>query len=415
MDGGFHSTDVLISEGVVFLFSSNDSSVCTDAEVFDVTGKYILPGFTDVHVHLREPGFSYKETVKTGSLAAAAGGYTAVFAMPNVNPPPDCAEALREMKETAARDGSAEVYLYGTITEGRAGRAVAPLEEMTDAVAFSDDGSGVQDDAVMREAMVRAKALGKIIVAHCEDNSLLRRGYIHDGEYARAHGHRGICSESEWGPIKRDAAMAEEIGCAYHVCHVSAAESVDVIRDAKRRGVNITAETAPHYLVFDDSMLEEDGRFKMNPPIRSAADRDALIRGILDGTLDMIATDHAPHSAEEKGRGLEKSPMGVVGLECAFPAMYTYLVKPGILPMERLVEMMATAPAKRFGIGEGVIRHGGAADLSVWDLDREYTLDPETFKSMGRSTPFAGMKMFGKCEMTIKKGNVIWRESLTEK
>lgn len=415
LNGAFTPSDVLISEGKVFLSSSFSQTEASGAEVFDITNKYVIPGFTDVHIHLREPGYSYKETVRTGSLAAAAGGYTAVFAMPNVDPPPDSAERLAAMAEHNRRDGAAEVYQYGCITVGRKGEAVAPLEEMADAVAFTDDGSGVQHEEVMLEAMRRAKAMGKIIAAHCEDNSLLRGGYIHDGEYAKVHGHKGICSESEWKPIERDVKLAAETGCAYHVCHVSAKESVEVIRRAKAAGVNITAETAPHYLVLDDSMLEEDGRFKMNPPIRSAADREALLEGILDGTLDMIATDHAPHSAEEKARGLADSMMGVVGLETAFPVMYTGLVKPGRLTMARLIELMAEAPAKRFGTGEGIIKEGGAADLAVWDLDREYEVDPESFMTMGRSTPFKGMRVQGKCVMTVKKGKVIWTENLTER
>jgi len=413
--GGFVPSDVLVSDGKVFLSSSVTDISASDVEVIDISNKYIFPGFTDVHVHLREPGFSYKETIATGSLAAAAGGYTAVFAMPNLNPPPDSAETLKNVTDIIDRDAVTGVYQYGCITKYRAGVEVADLEEMTDAVAFTDDGSGVQTDEVMLEAMRRAKTMGKVIAAHCEDNSLLHGGYIHDGDYAKVHGHKGICSESEWGPIARDVELAKETGCEYHVCHVSAKESVDIIRRAKADGVHITAETAPHYLVFDDSMLEEDGRFKMNPPIRAAADRDALIRGIIDGTIDMIATDHAPHSAEEKSLGLEKSTMGVVGLETAFPVMYTYLVKTGIITMERLVELMATAPARRFGTGEGIIRDGGVADLCVYDLEKEYVIDPETFKSKGRSTPFKGMRVQGKCIMTLKKGKVIWTENLTER
>ena len=415
VDGGFIPSDVLISDGKVFLSSSVTASDISGADVVDISNKYIFPGFTDVHIHLREPGFSYKETIATGSLAAAAGGYTSVFAMPNLNPAPDSAETLKTVTDIIERDAVCDVHQYGCITVKRCGLEVAPLEEMEDAVAFTDDGSGVQDDSVMLEAMERAAKLGKIIAAHCEDNSLLRGGYIHDGEYAKAHGHRGICSESEWGPIKRDVELVKKSGCEYHVCHVSAKESVDIIRQAKAEGVHITAETAPHYLVFDDSMLQEDGRFKMNPPIRAAADRDALIEGIADGTIDMIATDHAPHSAEEKSRGLEESMMGVVGLETAFPVMYTYLVRTGKLTMERLVELMATAPARRFGTGEGIIRDGGIADLCVYDLDREYEIDPETFVSKGRSTPFKGMKVQGKCVMTVKKGKVIWTENLTER
>ncbi len=414
-DGAVVLSDVLVCEGKVFLSKEFTKADTADCEVIDISNKYVFPGFTDVHVHLREPGFSYKETVKTGSLAAAAGGYTAVFAMPNLNPAPDSAENLRIATDIIDRDAVCDVYQYGCITKFRGGEEVAPLEEMTDAIAFTDDGSGVQNDSVMLEAMNRARELGKIIAAHCEDNSLLHGGYIHDGEYAKAYGHRGICSESEWGPIARDIELVKKSGCEYHVCHVSAKESVDLIRKAKAEGVHITAETGPHYLVLDDSVLEEDARFKMNPPLRSKADREALVEGIIDGTIDMIATDHAPHSAEEKSKGLEKSAMGVVGLETAFPVLYKYLVKPGVITLEKLIELMATAPAKRFGTGEGILRDGGSADLCVFDLDREYEVNPESFVTMGRSTPFKGMLVQGKCILTIKKGKVIWTENLTER
>ncbi len=361
----------------------------------------VLPGFVDVHVHLREPGFSYKETIKSGTIAAASGGYTDVCSMPNLNPVPDSAEHLGEQTDIIARDAVIGVHPYGAITVGQRGEELSDMEAMAkNVIAFSDDGRGVQSEALMREAMLRAKSLGKMIVAHCEVNELLRGGYIHDGEYARAHGHRGICSESEWGQIERDLALAEETGCAYHVCHISTKESVELIRAAKRRGVDVTCETAPHYLILDDSMLCEDGRFKMNPPLRSSEDREALIAGIIDGTIDMIATDHAPHSAEEKSRGLEKSAMGIVGIETAFPLMYTHFVKTGIITLERLVELMSIAPRERFGIEAG-------DDLSVWDLDAEYTIDPESFKSRGRATPFAGYRVFGKCVMTIKNGKTV--------
>lgn len=411
LEGGLVTSDVLISDGRVFLSPSFDLLSLNGAEVLDITNKYVFPGFTDVHVHLREPGYSYKETVKTGSLAAAAGGYTAVLAMPNVNPPPDSEQRLRNMTELISRDAAAEVFCYGCITEGRRGELVAPLEEMTSAIAFSDDGSGVQSESVMLEAMRRAASLGKIIAAHCEDASLLGGGYVHDGEYARLHGHIGICSESEWRPIERDIRLAKITGCEYHVCHVSAKESVELIRRAKANGVHITAETAPHYLVLDDSMLRENGAFKMNPPIRGREDREALIEGLLDGTIDMIATDHAPHSAEEKSGGLRDSLMGVVGLETAFPVLYTSLVKTGKLSLERLVEAMTLTPAKRFGTWEGRIRDGGEASLCVYDLGREYEIVPKCFVSKGESTPFEGMKVSGKCEMTVKKGKVIWIEN----
>ena len=368
-------------------------------------GSYtVFPGFCDVHVHFREPGFSYKETIGTGSQAAARGGYTAVCTMPNLNPVPDSVEHLKLQLDMIEDAACIHVYPYGAITVGEKGEELADLEGMApDAIAFSDDGRGVQSDEMMRQAMLRAKALDKMIVAHCEVNELLRGGYIHDGEYAAAHGHRGICSESEWGQIARDLELVKEIGVKYHVCHISTKESVELIRKAKAEGVDVTCETGPHYLVMDDSMLEEDGRFKMNPPLRRREDRDALVQGILDGTIDMIATDHAPHSAEEKSRGLEKSNMGVVGLETAFPLLYTYLVKPGILPMERLVELLVTNPRVRFGIELG-------CDYSVWDLDAAYTVDPAEFLSMGKATPFENWPVNGRCIATVRDGKVVYQQ-----
>lgn len=377
---------------------------------FDDNGYAVFPGFCDVHVHFREPGFSYKETVASGCAAAAAGGYTAVCAMPNLNPVPDSWEHLDAELTLIEQDATIHVLPYAAITVGERGEQLAALEEMAaDVAGFSDDGRGVQSDDMMRQAMMRAKKLGKMIVAHCEVNELLRGGYIHDGAYARAHGHRGICSESEWGPIARDLRLAEETGCAYHVCHISTKESVDLIRKAKARGVDVTCETGPHYLVFSDEDLQEDGRFKMNPPLRSPEDKAALIEGIVDGTIDMIATDHAPHSAEEKGRGLEKSAMGVVGLETSFAACYTYLVKPGIITLERLMELMHHNPARRFGLGSP-LAEGQPADLTVFDLDAEYTVDPTEFATMGRATPFAGCRLFGRCRMTMVGGEIVWQE-----
>ena len=366
----------------------------------------ILPGFADVHVHLREPGFSYKETIRTGTLAAARGGYTTVCPMPNLNPVPDDLETLRRELDIIERDAVVETIPYGAITRGERGKTLADMEAMAPYVcAFSDDGRGVQDADVMESAMRRAKSLDKLIAAHCEDNALLRGGYIHDGAYARAHGHAGICAESEYGPIRRDAVLAEKTGCAYHVCHVSCAESVRIIREARARGVDITCETGPHYLVLNDSMLEEDGRFKMNPPIRSEADRLALLEGILDGTVDMIATDHAPHSAEEKSRGLTGSAMGVVGLETAFPVLYTELVRPGVLPLEKLVALMSVNPRRRFGL------ETRPDDYTVFDLDASYTVDPDEFLTMGRATPFAGRTVYGRCLLTVCRGRVVWQEA----
>ena len=354
----------------------------------------VLPGFCDVHVHFREPGYFYKETVHTGCDAAIHGGYTAVCTMPNLNPVPDCKESLQLQLDAIRADGRITVLPYGAITVGEKGETLADLEGMAEnVVAFSDDGRGVQSREMMKEAMLRAKALGKIIVAHCEDNSLLKGGYIHDGVYAKTHGHRGICSESEYLPIARDLELVRETGCAYHVCHVSAKESVELIRKAKAEGLNVTCETAPHYLVLCDEDLQEDGRFKMNPPIRGKEDRDALIAGILDGTVDMIATDHAPHSAEEKGRGLEKSLMGVVGLETAFPVLYTHLVQKGILSAEKLVDLLCTNPRARFGITSD-------PGFTVFEVKTPYTVDPETFATKGRSTPFAGCELVGNWVLT---------------
>ncbi len=362
----------------------------------------LFPGFCDVHVHFREPGFSYKETVVSGARAAARGGYTAVCTMPNLNPVPDSLEHLAPQLEKI-REASIAVYPYGAITQGQQGEILADMEALAPyVIAFSDDGRGVQDKGMMEQAMRHARDLGKLIVAHCEDNSLLRGGYIHDGDYAKAHGHRGICSESEWGPIARDLELAAKTGCGYHVCHISTKESVDIIRQAKKSGVNVTCETGPHYLVMDDSFLQEDGRFKMNPPLRSPEDREALVEGLQDGTIDMIATDHAPHSAEEKARGLEKSAFGVVGLETAFPILYTYLVKPGILSMEALLQKLTTNPRQRFGIPMG-------NDFSLWDLNAQYQVDPSEFLSMGKASPFTGWTVQGKCMATFHNGNAVYQ------
>ena len=369
---------------------------------FDSSEYVIFPGFCDVHVHFREPGFSYKETIATGSRAAARGGYTAVCTMPNLNPVPDSVENLGIQRRLIEETACIHVYPYGAITVCEQGEALSDLEGMApDVVGFSDDGRGVQSDDMMRQAMLRAKALGKPIVAHCEVNSLLRGGYIHDGDYAKAHGHRGICSESEWGQIARDLQLVKETGCAYHVCHVSAKESVALIRKAKAEGLDVTCETGPHYLVMDDSDLQEDGRFKMNPPLRGKEDREALIQGILDGTIDMIATDHAPHSAEEKSRGLEKSAFGIVGIETAFPILYTCLVKPGILSLNKLLELLCVNPRRRFGLPLGT-------DYSIWDLNAAYPIDPEDFLSKGRATPFAGWQANGKCIATICDGKLVY-------
>ena len=407
--GVFRAADVLLSGGRIV--SIGDRISCpADAVSIDLHKAVLFPGFVDVHVHLREPGFSYKETILTGTLAAAHGGFAHVAAMPNLDPVPDCAAALAVQRAIIEKDALVHVHPYGAISVGEKGERLADLEGLAPGViAFSDDGRGVQSESLMREAMMQCRRLGKILAAHCEDNSLLHGGYIHDGAYARAHGHRGICSESEWGPIARDLRLAEQTGCAYHVCHVSTKESVALIRAAKRRGVDVTCETAPHYLTFTDEDLQEDGRFKMNPPLRAREDRDALIAGLLDGTIDMLVTDHAPHSREEKARGLDKSAMGVVGLETSFAASYTALVQTGILPLGKLVDLMHGAPMRRFGCGTE-LAEGQPADLTAFDLTKTYTVDPETFLTMGRATPFAGCALTGVCKLTMIGGEPVWKE-----
>lgn len=368
------------------------------------TNIVVCPAFVDVHVHFREPGFSYKETIRSGSLAAAAGGYTCVCPMPNLNPVPDCPENLEKELEIIRRDALIDVRPYASITLGRKGLETVDVKALKGkCVAFSDDGSGVQDEAVMRRSMEAIAAEDCILAAHCEDNSLLHGGYIHDGAYARTHGHRGICSESEWGQIERDLRLAEETGCAYHVCHISTRESVDLIRRAKDRGVNVSCETAPHYLLLSDADLREEGRFKMNPPLRSEDDRKALLEGLLDGTIDMIATDHAPHSVEEKSKGLEGSAMGIVGLETAFPLLYTHLVMAGIISLEKLVELMSLNPRKRFRLGEA------PEDYAVFDVAEPYVINSAHFFSMGHSTPFEGWKVYGRCVETVMGGKTVFK------
>ena len=367
----------------------------------------VIPGFCDVHVHFREPGFSYKETILTGSLAAAHGGYTAVCTMPNLNPVPDSKANLKEQLDIIRQDGMIRIFPYGAITVGQKGQQLADLKGMApNVIAFSDDGKGVQSREMMKSAMLKAKQLKKIIVAHCEDESLLNGGYIHDGEYAKNNSHRGICSESEWKQIERDLQLVKETGCAYHICHISTKESVELIRKAKKEGLNVTCETGPHYLIMDDSFLLEDGRFKMNPPLRSPEDRQALIEGIQDGTIDMIATDHAPHSKEEKSKGLDGSSFGIVGLETAFPLLYTYLVKENVITMEKLLQLMVYNPRKRFNIPMGT-------DFSIWDLRQSYIIEPEEqFQSMGKSTPFASWRVWGKCLVTVCDGKLVWMDKI---
>jgi dihydroorotase len=402
--GEFTDTPVFVDGEII------SSSAPQDAEIVRFDNCFIFPGFADVHVHLREPGFSYKETIRTGTLAAAGGGYTAVCSMPNLDPVPDTAEHLQRQLDIIARDARVRVYPYGAITRGESGAELADMEAMAPRViAFSDDGRGVQDEGVMREAMLRAKSLGKIIAAHCEDKSLVRGGCVHDGEYARLRGLPGIPSGSEWRQVERDLRLAKQTGCAYHVCHVSAKESVALIRAAKAEGTDVTCETAPHYLILNDMMLRDEGRFKMNPPVRSEADRQALIEGVLDGTIDMIATDHAPHAPEEKAGGLRNSLMGVSGLECAFPVLYSGLVRTGILSLERLIELMSVNPRRRFGLPGG-LGAGDDADFCVAELGEKYTLDSSSFLSAGKATPFDGMEVYGKIIFTSVKGETAWQK-----
>lgn len=373
---------------------------------------YVFPGFADVHVHLREPGFSYKETILTGTKAAARGGFAHVGAMPNVNPAPDRPAHLQLQADLIAKQAVVNVYPYGTITAGQEGKSLSEMEAIAPYVlAFSDDGKGVQSAKCMEAAMAKAKSLGKIIAAHCEDNRFLNGGCIHDGAYARQNNLRGIPSQSEWRQVRRDLQLAEKTGCAYHVCHVSCKESVELIRQAKQKGIDVTCETAPHYLIFDDSMLENHGRFKMNPPIRSRADRKALIDGLLDGTIEMIATDHAPHAPLEKNSGLAGSANGIVGLETAFPVLYTELVRTGVLTLEKLVSLLYENPAKRFGIGTPLAA-GQPATLTVFEVDTPYLVDPDEFQSMGKSTPFEGMQVYGRCLLTLCNGKIAWKERL---
>ncbi|MBE6619468.1 MAG: dihydroorotase [Ruminococcaceae bacterium] len=410
--GVAEKTDVVIDTSAknvtnVSVFSDNFSGNFSPVgEEFSVSKKCVIfPGFVDVHVHLREPGFSYKETVKSGSEAAAAGGYVAVCSMPNLNPSPYSAENLKAQTDIIDRDAVIKVIPYGRIT--RDGQTLSDMEEMArSVVAFSDDGVGVQTASVMRKAMIEAKRLGKIIAAHCEDDALRNGGAIHDGKYAKEHNIAGISSESEWKQIERDIDLVRETLCAYHVCHISTKEGVDLIRRAKAEGLNVSCETGPHYLVMDENDLIDHGNFKMNPPLRSSEDREALIEGIRDGTIDMIATDHAPHSEEEKSKGLAGSLMGIVGLETAFPVLYTELVRKGVISLEKLVELLSEAPAKRFDIDTGEML-GEKASFTVFEIEDEYEINPEDFKSMGKNTPFGGKKVFGKCLMTVYDGKIV--------
>ena len=402
--------DILIRDGIIRR-KGLGIEAGPDVTVIDTTGLTVSGGFTDLHVHFREPGYSYKETIRTGSLAAARGGYTTVCTMPNLNPVPDSLRHLDLEQEIIDRDAVIQVLPYASITIGRKGEQLVDFSSLKGrCVAFSDDGSGIQSREMMLKAMEAAADNGCIIAAHCEDNSLLRGGYIHDGAWCHEHGHKGICSESEWGQIKRDLELAQLTGCRYHVCHISTAESVDLIRRAKDRGVRVSCETAPHYLALCENDMMEDGRFKMNPPLRSSADRDALIAGLNDGTIDAIATDHAPHSPEEKSKGLEHSAMGISGLETAFPVLYTYLVMSGKVSLQRILEALTSSPRKAFGLPP-VLEEGAAADIAIIDTRTEFTIDSSRFLSLGHSTPFEGKRVHGKVLMTLKDGVAVWKDN----
>ncbi len=409
IDGaGRRRGDVLVRAGRIAAIGPSIHEA-SGADAVDCRGKFVSAGFVDLHVHFREPGQGYKETIRTGSLAAAHGGYTTVCAMPNLNPVPDSPQTLALEQEIIDRDACIEVLPYAAITRGRQGLETVDFAALKGrCVAFSDDGSGVQREEMMLQAMTQAAREDVILAAHCEDNTLLRGGYIHDGRYAAAHGHKGICSESEWGQIRRDLALAERTGCRYHVCHISCAESVELIRAAKARGVRVTCETGPHYLSLCEDDLQEDGRFKMNPPLRRAEDRQALIEGLRDGTIDAVATDHAPHSAGEKSRGLAGSAMGVVGLETAFSVLYTDLVLPGLVSLERVVEALTSGPRDAFRLPGG-LRPGEAADLTVIDPDAAWTVDPADFLSLGKATPFAGKAVRSRIVLTLKDGMPVWK------
>ena len=409
MGDGFVKNDVLIKNSLIDAIGTSISANGVD-RVFNAQDKFLIPGFVDVHVHLREPGFSYKETIKSGTSSAARAGYTAVCPMPNINPVPDCVENLKAETDIIDKDAVINVYPFASITKGRKGGGeLVDFASLADkVVGFSDDGTGVQTADCMKEAMLRCAKLNKIISAHCEVNDLLHGGYIHDGEYCKKHNHKGICSASEYEQIARDCELAKETGCHYHVCHISTKESVDIIRKAKANGVKVTCETGPHYLTMCDDDLQENGRFKMNPPLRSAEDKAALIEGLCDGTIDVIATDHAPHSAEEKSKGLEKSAMGVVGLETAFAVLYTRLVKNGVITLEKLIDLMSVKPRKIFSLPGGEIKVGQPADLALLDLDKKWTVNPENFVTMGRATPFENWQVQGENILTVCKGEIVY-------
>lgn len=408
-NGAFCKCDVLVNDGKIAAIGENLDS--NDAEIIDLQGKTLIPGLVDVHVHLREPGFEYKETIATGTAAAAHAGYTIICPMPNLNPAPDSIEHLQVELDAIAKDARVKVYPYGCITKGQKGTGeLVDFDALYPNICgFSDDGRGVQSKDLMREAMAQIAELNGILAEHCEVNELLNGGYIHAGKYAKAHNHKGICSESEWKEIERNIELSRETGCRFHACHISTKESVELIRKAKAEGLKVTCETAPHYLLLTEDDLQEDGKFKMNPPLRSKEDQKALIEGIVDGTIDTIATDHAPHSVEDKSKGLAGSAFGIVGLETAFPLMYTYFVKKNIISLEKLIELMAIEPRKVFGF-EGGIKVGQPADLAVMNLDAFYKINPNDFLSKGKATPFENWQVYGECEMTFVNGKIVYKK-----
>ena len=409
-EGESRKADILVADGKI---AAIGESLTADeqTEVFDAEGCIVTYGLADVHVHLREPGYSAKETITTGTRAAARGGVTTVCSMPNLLPAPDAPDTIAVEQALIDEQAVIEVLPFATISKGRERRELADIEALRPlSVGYSDDGNGIQTEELMRKAMQRISAVDGVIAAHCEDDSLLHAGYIHDGEYARTHGHKGICSESEWGPIKRDVKLAEEENCRYHVCHISAKESVEIIREAKQSCDHISCETAPHYLVLCDADLKEEGRFKMNPPLRAAEDRVALIEGIKDGTIEVIATDHAPHTAEEKSRGLKGSMMGIVGIETSFAICYTHLVRKGVITIEKLIALMSENPRRIFRLG-GAMRVGERADIAVFDITKPYTIDTNEFLSMGKATPFEGEEVYGRCMLTLFGGEKVWNEN----
>ena len=409
-EGVSRKVDVLVADGKIAAIGES-LAVDADVEVFDAEGCVVTYGLADVHVHLREPGYSAKETITTGTRAAARGGVTTVCSMPNLQPAPDAPETIAIEQQMIDEQAVIEVLPFATISSHRAGRELADIEALRPlSVGYSDDGNGIQTEPLMREAMKRIAAVDGIIAAHCEDDSLLHAGYIHDGDYARAHGHQGICSESEWGPIKRDVELAEEEKCRYHVCHISTKESVEIIREAKQKCAHISCETAPHYLVLCDADLKEEGRFKMNPPLRAAEDKAALIEGIKDGTVEVIATDHAPHTVEEKSRGLKGSMMGIVGIETSFAICYTHLVRKGVITIEKLIQLMSENPRRIFRLG-GAMQVGERADIAVFDVTKPYTIDTDEFLSMGKATPFEGEEVYGRCMLTLFGGEKVWEEN----